>query len=200
MDLAHMALGCIVGLGLAAACGFRIFVPLLILSIAGNTGHITIAQNMDWIASPAAIAAFSVATGLEIAGYYVPWIDNMLDTAATPAAIIAGSLATASFAVDVHPMIQWSVAIIGGGSVAGITQAATVVTRALSSVTTAGFGNPVVATVETTSSLAITLLLVILPITIGAALVGLLLFLIVRFFLKRRAAKRMITNASPIAA
>ena len=109
---------------------------------------------------------------------------------ASPAAVIAGTLATASFAGDMSPMLQWSAAVIGGGSVAGITQATTVVTRAISTSTTAGLGNPVVATIETGSSLLITIALVVLPIAIGAVLVGLLLFFIIRLFVKKRNAKK----------
>ncbi|QQE13871.1 DUF4126 domain-containing protein [Planctomycetota bacterium] len=192
-----MAFGCVVGLGLAAACGFRVFVPLLAISVAQYAGHmpIEIAENMEWIGSPAAIVALSVATGLEIAGYYVPWIDNALDTVASPAAVVAGTLAAASFAGDMSPMLQWSAAAIGGGSIAGITQATTVVTRAISTVTTGGLGNPVVATVETGSSLLITLALVVLPIAIGAVLVGLLLYFIIRLFMKKRGARKAVVEA-----
>ena len=107
-----------VGIGLSAACGFRIFVPLLVMSVASLTGHLTLAQGFEWVGSYPALVAFAVATCVEIAGYYVPWVDNLLDTIATPAAIIAGTLMTASLVTDLSPFLKWTLAIIAGGGVA----------------------------------------------------------------------------------
>src|SRR6266404_582426 len=90
-----------VGIGLSAACGFRVFVPLLVMSIAALSGHLTLAHGFEWIGSYPALVAFAVATCLEIAGYYIPWVDNLLDTIATPAAIIAGTIITAAMVTDV---------------------------------------------------------------------------------------------------
>ncbi len=39
-----------IGLGLAAACGFRIFVPMLIMSLASRTEHLALSEGFDWIA------------------------------------------------------------------------------------------------------------------------------------------------------
>ena len=80
------------GLGLAAACGFRVFVPLLLVSIAGRAEMLTLHEDWQWIGSLPALIGFSVATALEIAGYYVPVVDNLLDTIATPAAAVAGAV------------------------------------------------------------------------------------------------------------
>ena len=94
------------GIGLSAACGFRIFVPMLAISIASLSGHLHLAHGFEWIGTYPALMAFSVATCLEIAGYYVPWIDHLLDTVATPAAIVAGTVATASVATDMSPFLK----------------------------------------------------------------------------------------------
>ena len=107
------------GLGLAAACGFRVFVPLLVMSIAVHGGHLQVSQGMSWIGSTPALIAFSIATALEIGGYYVPWVDNFLDTVATPAAIVAGTIVTASMVTDVSPFLRWTLAVIAGGGIAG---------------------------------------------------------------------------------
>src|SRR5437763_11567122 len=101
-----------IGVGLSAACGFRVFVPLLIMSIAASSGHLNLAPGFQWIASPAAMAAFSVATVLEVAGYYIPWVDHLLDTIATPAAIIAGTIVTASMVTGMSPFMRWTLALI----------------------------------------------------------------------------------------
>src|SRR5436305_11037162 len=130
------------GIGLSAACGFRIFVPLLVMSIAALSGHLSLAHGFEWIASYPAMIAFAVATCLEIGGYYIPWLDNLLDTLASPAAIIAGTLITASLITGVSPFLKWTLAIIAGGGAAGMVQGTTVIARGASTAGTGGLGNP----------------------------------------------------------
>ena len=98
-------LGVIIGLGLSAACGFRVFVPLLVMSIASLSGHLTLSSGFEWIGTYPALLAFAVATVLEIAAYYIPWVDNFLDIIGAPAAIIAGMIAMASSASTGPP--EW---------------------------------------------------------------------------------------------
>ena len=121
------------GLGLSAACGFRVFIPMLVMSIAVHAGHLEVAPDFAWIGSTPALLAFACATVLEIGGYYIPWLDNLLDTIATPAAIIAGTIVTASMVTDVSPFLRWTLAVIAGGGIAGAVQTTTVLTRAASS-------------------------------------------------------------------
>src|SRR5215475_3116859 len=99
------------GIGLSAACGFRVFVPLLVMSIASLSGHLTLAPGFQWIGTYPALITFSVATAVEIAGYYVPWVDHLLDTISTPAAIIAGTIVTASLVTGLSPFMKWTLAI-----------------------------------------------------------------------------------------
>ena len=156
-------LGIAIGIGLAAACGFRVFVPPLVLSVATLAGHLHLAYGFQWIGTWPALTAFAVATALEIAGYYIPWVDNLLDTAATPIAIVAGIVMTASCVTDISPFLKWTLAVIAGGGIAGLVQILTVKTRALSSVFTGGFANWAVATTETVSSTALSVLVLIIP-------------------------------------
>ncbi|MCG8459862.1 MAG: DUF4126 domain-containing protein [Holophagales bacterium] len=163
-----------VGLGLAAACGFRIFVPLLLISIAHRTGHLSLAEGFEWMASTPAMITFGVATLFEICAYYVPFFDNLLDTLATPSAVVAGVVATASQVGELDPWLTWSVAIIGGGGGAGLVQGLTTVTRQISSLATAGFGNPLVSTAEAGLSIGMTILAIVAPlVAVAALLVGL---------------------------
>src|SRR5436309_10151393 len=118
-----------VGIGLSVACGFRVFVPVVVVSVEGLTGHRTLSHGFEWIGSYPALVAFSVATCLEIAGYYVPWVDNLLDSIATPAAIIAGTIITASLVTHTSPFLKWTLAIIAGGGAAGLVQGTTVLAR-----------------------------------------------------------------------
>jgi hypothetical protein len=142
-------LSLVMGLGLSACCGFRVFVPLLAASIASKMGILHLGAGFQWMSSTAAIICFSAATLFEIGGYYLPFIDNILDTIMTPASVIAGTLLTASAIIpDLDPMLKWGLGIIVGGGSAGIIQAGTALTRATSTATTAGVANPIVATVE----------------------------------------------------
>lgn len=153
-----------VGLGLSAACGFRIFVPLLVMSIAANAGHLNLSQGFDWIGTPAALGALSLATVLEIGAYYIPWVDNFLDALATPAAVVAGTIVTASMVSDVSPFLKWSLAVVAGGGVAGAVQATTVLARGLSLASTGGLANPVIATAELGGSLLTAVAAVVAPV------------------------------------
>ncbi len=154
------------GIGLSAACGFRIFVPLIIMSIASLSGHLHLATGFDWIGTYPALVAFSVATALEITGYYVPWVDHLLDTIATPAAIVAGTVATAAIVSDMSPLLKWSLAIIAGGGAAGLVQGTTVLARGVSTATTAGIGNPMIATAELGGSVLISILAIVAPVLV----------------------------------
>src|SRR5207253_9521274 len=122
-------LSLLVGIGLSAACGFRVFVPLLLVSIASHAGHLHLSHGFEWMGSDAALIAFATATVLEVAGYYVPWVDNLLDTISSPAAVIAGTVVAASVAADMSPFLKWTLAAIAGGGIAGIGKRATDLTR-----------------------------------------------------------------------
>ena len=147
-----------IGVALSATCGFRVFVPLLAVNIgtraldADGQPLIELADGFDWLSSDIALMVFLVATLFEIGGYYIPWIDNLLDTIASPASIVAGTVITASFVTGMDPWLQWLLGVIAGGGAAGAVQATTVVARAGSSVTTGGLGNPIVASVETSGA------------------------------------------------
>ena len=159
-----------IGIGLAAACGFRIFIPPLIMSVAALSGHLTLSPSFAWIGTSPALITFAVATVLEITAYYVPWLDNFLDSIATPAAVVAGTIVTASMVSGMSPWMQWTLAIIAGGSAAGLVQGTTVLTRAASTATTGGLVNPIFATAEWGLSLGTTVLAFVAPILVVVAL------------------------------
>jgi len=157
------ALGIAVGIGLSAACGFRVFVPLLVMNVASLSGQLHLSPGFAWIGSYYATVAFGTATIVEVLGYYIPWFDHVLDVVATPTAIIAGTVATASTVTDLSPFLKWTLALIAGGGIAGLVQGTTVALRAQSSVSTAGIGNPVVSTLELGGSLITALLAIVVP-------------------------------------
>ena len=156
--------GIAVGIGLSAACGFRVFVPLLVMNLASLSGLLHLSPGFAWIGSYYATVAFSTATIAEVLGYYIPWLDHVLDIVATPAAVIAGTIATASMVTDITPFLKWTLALIAGGGIAGIVQGTTVALRATSSASTAGIGNPLFSTLELVGSIFTALLAIVVPI------------------------------------
>jgi hypothetical protein len=173
------------GIGLSAACGFRVFVPLLGMSIAALSGHLTLSEGFQWIGTWPAFVCFLSATGLEIAGYYVPWIDNLLDSLATPSAVVAGTIVTASVVTDMSPMMRWSLAVIAGGGVAAVVQTSTVALRGTSSLTTGGLANFVVSSGELVASSALTIGAFVLPILVAICVMLMCVAAIV-FLVKQR--------------
>jgi Domain of unknown function (DUF4126) len=109
----------LVGVGLSAAAGLRLFVPLLVLSGASLAGLVELASGFDWIGTWPALVGFGVATALEVAAYLVPFLDNALDAVGGTAAAAAGAVLMASSVVDVGPFLHWTLAIVTGGGLAG---------------------------------------------------------------------------------
>lgn len=185
-------LSLVMGLGLSACCGFRVFVPLLAASIATKMGILHLGDGFQWMGSTAALICFGAATIFEIGGYYIPFVDNILDTITTPASVIAGTLLTASAIIpDLDPMLKWGLGIIVGGGSAGIIQAGTALTRATSTATTAGVANPIVATVEHILAIVGSIFSVFIgPVVtfvfagIICVLIVVMLFFVIRYFKK----------------
>src|SRR5262249_32432786 len=140
------------------------------MSVAARAGHLQLGAGFGWIGSTPALIAFAAATVLEIAGYFIPYVDHVLDVLAAPAAVVAGTLATASSVIGVRPFLKWSLAIIAGGGVAALVHAATGATRAASTAATAGLANPVVAAAEAGGSTLLSILAIGAPIVAFAVL------------------------------
>ncbi|GAB3715276.1 hypothetical protein GCM10027592_55710 [Spirosoma flavus] len=181
-----------IGVGLAACCGFRVFVPLLIASIATKLGIIGTVSGYEWINGWPVLLGLSVATIFELGAYYIPWLDNLLDAIATPASIIAGTLLSTSFLHIDDDVLRWGLGLMLGGSSAGIIQAGTSLLRLGSTATTGGTANPVIATGENVASVGLSLFTIFLP------LIAIVLIFVVLFFvLSRLIAKRKIWFSKP---
>lgn len=189
---AAMSIG--IGLGLAAAAGFRVFVPLLVLSVAARAGYLPLSAGFEWIGTTPALLAFATATVLEVAAYYVPWLDNALDTIAAPTAVVAGVVASASVMTELPPLVKWSVALVGGGLAAGVVAGSTSLVRLKSTAATAGLANPVVATTELAGAVVTSLLAIVLPLVV-LLFVGAVMFVLWR--LRRRTARRQAPPPAP---
>ena len=172
MEAIQLLIAISLGLGLAAACGFRVFIPPLMMGVASRFNLYSLEGSFTWVGETWAIVIFSIATVLEICGYYIPWIDNLLDTIATPAAIIGGIfVASASLEGELDPAMQWMLAIIAGGGTAGIIQLGTVATRAVSTGATGGLANPIISTLEAVASIVCIILSLFLVVIIPFLLI-----------------------------
>jgi Domain of unknown function (DUF4126) len=169
------------GIGVAAACGFRVFVPLLALGLAGRAQVIPLNDSFAMLASLPALIALGTAAALEVVAYYVPWLDNALDVAAAPAAVVAGVLASAAAITDLPPVLAWGIALIGGGGAAGLLHGATSLLRLKSTAVTGGVANPVVSTGELVGAVATSALALLVPVVCAVLLV-----VVVVWFLRQR--------------
>lgn len=176
------------GIALSACSGFRVFVPLLAGSLAGRLDWVALPADMNWISSLPALVCFGVAAVLEIAAYYIPFVDNLLDAIATPLSMAAGTVLAASFLPfgETTPMIKWIAAAITGGGAAGTIHLGTGFLRLLSTKTTGGIGNPIIATTENTAAIGGSLLSFFLPIIIAVLVLMLITWTITRLFRRLR--------------
>jgi hypothetical protein len=191
-----LTLSIALGIGLAAAVGFRVFLPMLVVSVAAFTGHLTLSNGFAWLDTPAAIVMLGVAASLEILAYYIPGVDNLLDAIAAPAALIAGTVVAAAVMTDLPPIVKWTTAVIAGGGAAGLTQGLTSLLRAKSTVMTGGLGNHVLASAEWGGALLVSLLALASPV-IAVALVGIFCWFAIR--LVRRLFRKDTPAPGPLA-
>jgi hypothetical protein len=187
---AELALSIALGVGLAAAVGFRVFLPMLILSIAAYSGHLTLSSGLEWLGTAPAVVMLAVAALIEIGAYYIPGVDHLLDVLAAPAALIAGTVVAAAVMADLPPLVKWTTAVIAGGGAAGLTQGITSLLRVKSATLTGGLGNPLVASGELGGALAFSLLALFAPV-LAVALLALFCWFAVRFL------RRMFRRTAP---
>ncbi len=173
------------GIGLAASTGFRVFLPLFALSLAAYFGVWELNESWQWIGSLAAVLTLGVATLAEVFAYFIPWVDNALDSIAIPLAAVAGTAVMVSTVVDLDPVVTWSLAIIAGGGTASAIKGANAAGRLTSTATTAGVANPLVSTVETGTALVVSTASIFAPL-LAAVLVIIILAIIFWIYRKLR--------------
>ena len=177
------------GIGLAASAGFRVFVPLFALSLASYAGLWELNENWEWMGSLTAIVITGVATLAEVFGYFIPWIDNLLDSLAIPLAALAGTAVMVSTLIGMDPVITWTLAIIAGGGTATVIKGAAAGTRLTSTVSTGGIANPAVSAVETAAATTISLVSILAPV-LATLLVIVVLAFVFRIYRKLRPERR----------
>ncbi|MBC6980452.1 DUF4126 domain-containing protein [Caulobacter sp. 17J80-11] len=179
----------LVGLGLAAACGLKTFLPLLMLAAAARFQLFGVALNdsFAWLASTPALVALALATALELAADKIPVLDHALSAVGTVARPAAGVLAAGSLFAHLDPATAALAGVIVGAPTAFAFNAAQGTARVASTATTGGLANPLFSLVDDalsflTAAVAIVLPLLVLP------LLGVMLWLAWRVW--RRANSR----------
>lgn len=187
-EILQITLQVFLGIALAAVCGYRIFVPLLVMGIAGLAGYMQFADGFQWISSYPAVIIFGVATILEIAGYFIPHIDNFLNAISLPLGAVAGVIVAASVITDIDPMLKWTLAIIAGGGAATLAGLLSNGVHYVSTAVSAGAANPVVSTAESAGTVAASVLSIAIPALAVVFVIVLIIVSIVffRFFKKRK--------------
>lgn len=171
------------GVGLAASVGFRVFLPLFALSLASYFNIWELNDSWEWVGSLAAVITLGVATIIEIFAYFIPWVDNLLDSFAVPLAAIAGTAVMVSTVANLDPVVTWSLAIIAGGGTATAIKGAGATGRLASTATTGGLANPIVSTVETGAAVAVSVASIFAPVL---AIIMVIIILIIIFMIYRK--------------
>jgi len=159
------------GIGLSASAGFRVFIPLLVAGIASHLGILSLGESFEWMGSIPALICFGVAAVLEVLAYYIPFVDNLIDSIATPLSVGAGTLLMTSVFPAENEWMKWILGFIVGGGAAATIQSGSAITRLLSTKFTAGTGNPVVSTSEGVAATGFSVLALIIPIFVAIILV-----------------------------
>jgi hypothetical protein len=170
------------GIALSACAGFRVFVPMLAGALASRFNIIDTPADMEWLGSWTAIICFATAAIAEIAAYYIPFIDNLLDTIAAPLSVVAGTVLASSILPmgEQEPWVRWGVALLAGGSAAGTIQLGTGLLRLFSSKATIGTGNAVVSTTENVAAVGGSVLSFMVPVVTALLLLGLIAWILVK--------------------
>ena len=167
------------GITLSAACGFRVFVPPLAMSLAAIYGHFPLSSGFEWLGTREAAIALGIATVFEVSAYYIPLVDNLLDTVQVPIAVGIGTIMTAATLGHTDPVLQWTLAAIAGGGTAGIMGTLASLTRLASTGITGGLGNFIIASIEAMGSISLSLLGLTFPLWTAAVILLILIVAII---------------------
>ncbi|SDQ48260.1 protein of unknown function [Chryseobacterium soldanellicola] len=188
-------LSAFIGIGLAAATGFRVFLPMFAVSLASYLHWIPMNEQFEWLAGLPTLITTGIATIAEVLAYYIPFIDHLLDTLSIPLATIAGSVLFASQFADLGTFPQWALALIAGGGTAATISSGFAGLRAASTATTGGLGNSVVGTTETAGAGLMTFLAIAAPIIAGICAIILVILVVV---LGRKAWRKLRKNKTVV--
>ena len=176
----NAALSVATGIALAAAAGFRAFVPLLAAGLAIHFDYVEAAPGFAWLGEPIVLIALAIATLTEIAAYYIPGLDHVLDVIGSPVAVAAGIVVAAGVIVGLPDWLRWFAAVGVGGAVTTTGHALTAIGRAKTGALSGGLGNPLYATGELAGSLLLATFALLLPFIAVVLVIAIIAFVVQR--------------------
>lgn len=186
VDALRLTLEILTGIGLAAACGLRAFLPMLAMGAFQRAGFLSLGSHFEWLGSTPALVAFGTAVVVEVLGDKFPVLDHALDSIGIVVKPVAGAMLASAAIVDMDPWLSAALGLITGGSVTGAVHVAKSGARVVSTTLTGGLANPVISTAEDVAGIMLTAVALVAPfLVLGMlALMGYLTWRIVR---RRRA-------------
>lgn len=170
------------GIGLSASVGFRVFIPMLVASVAAHFNIIPLTESFSWLGSWPAMISFGTAAVVEVLAYYIPFVDNLLDTVTTPLAVGAGTLLMTSVLPVDNELMKWIMGFVVGGGAAATMQSGSVLSRLTSSKFTAGSANPVVSTGENVAALGSSVTALLFPVVVAVIFILIAILIFVKLF------------------
>ena len=171
--------------GLSAAAGLNAWLPLFAAALADRVDLVDLAQPFDDLTGTGALVVLAILTIADFVGDKIPAVDSVLHAVGTVIAPVSGAaLFTGQTGADTD--LPSLAAILLGGSVAASIHAGRATIRPLSTVGTAGMGNPALSLIEDLGSLGLVLAAFIVPVLAALAVVALAVLILLAWRRRRR--------------
>lgn len=167
------------GLLLAAATGFRVFLPLCALSWMIRFDVIAVSDSFEWLANDAALIALSTAVVLEFIGDKFPAVDSALDSLGTILKPIAGAIVLTASLSEWNPVYATIIGIAAGGAAAEGIHLLKSSGRVVANMATLGIAAPVISLFEDVFTIFLIVAAVLFPL-IALAILAVIIVAIVR--------------------
>ena len=187
------------GTGLAASAGLNAYIPLMVMGLlARYTDVVDLPHGWAWLSNGWVLVILGILLAVEVVADKVPVVDHMNDVVQTVVRPTAGGLAfgagsgaqtvTVSNPGSFFGSHQW-VPVAAGVLIALCVHGVKAAARPVVNVSTAGFGAPIVSTIEDFGSALMSLLAILMPILVlvGIALFAWLAIVVVRRRRRKRA-------------
>ncbi|MCW3097173.1 MAG: putative transrane protein [Chthonomonadaceae bacterium] len=188
------------GVSLAACCGLRAWMPMLIVSLLAKAGYVHLSPSFSFLARNDALIIFGVATVLELLGDKVIVIDHFLDAIGTVVRPAVGTVLASSMLTHLDPLAATTLGLIAGGTSAFTIHAGKTVIRAKSSLLAhfhAGVGNAALSILEDVCTVGGVFLAVFVPglaFVLALLVMAFMIWMIVHLIRKGASLWALLTN------
>jgi hypothetical protein len=194
------------GIGLATSAGLNAYIPLLAVALlARYTSLITLPSSWQWLTNGWVVAILVVLLAIEFVADKVPIVDHVNDVIQTVVRPTAGGLAFGAASGSQTVMVknpgqffashQW-VPIALGVLISLTVHTTKATARPVVNTATVGFGTPIVSSIEDLSSVALSVVAIVLPVLVLVLLVAMVagFWALIRRR-RRRARNRVVARA-----